>query len=106
MEIRRIFLFLVCFIQLMTMIKSEFKEKYGIIRSCHGWALNKLPSLKSFLRENATDYDVDVVYPGGDPVLQILDAYGNEIEKIDIADKSSDQLGQLLEEKGFGKIKY
>ena len=34
-------------------------------------------------------------------MLQILDAYGNEIEKIDIADKSSDQLGQLLEEKGF-----
>ncbi len=55
--------------------------------------------------DKVNDYDVDVVFPGGEPLLQIIDAYGNEMKKIPLSDKSVDEIIGILEENGFGKIK-
>ncbi len=67
--------------------------------------MNKHPFLKAFLRENATDYDIDVVFPGGDPVFTVLDAFGNELERTPLSDLKVPEIIKLIEDKGFGKLK-
>lgn len=51
------------------------------------------------------DYNVDVIYCGGDPVLFIMNKEGEEVEEIPLEDYSETQIAQLLEEKGFDRFK-
>jgi hypothetical protein len=66
--------------------------------------LNKLPEIKNFLQYDVQYYDVEVVFPGGDPIFCILDNYGNEIEQISLIKYKRDEIGKLIEEKGFKKF--
>ena len=100
-----IVLLLYSLIVLMSMIPMRTCEKtyYAVIKSCAGWRLNKLPELKKFLRDEIDSYPVEVVFPGGDPQLVIMDNEGNEIEEISLVNMKGDELAALLEKKGFNK---
>ena len=65
--------------------------------------MNKLPELKKFLRDEIDSYPVEVVFPGGDPQLVIMDNEGNEVEEISLVNMKGEQLAELLEKKGFHK---
>ena len=73
----------------------------AIIKTCSGWRLNSLPLVKSFLFFQAESYPVEVVYCGGDPRLALMDDKGNELEEIDISEMNEEQIGNLIESKGF-----
>ena len=88
-------MFLIVFIQ---------NKNFGIIKTCSGWRLNKLPEIKNFLKYDVQYYDVEVVYPGGDPIFCIIDNYGNEIEQISLINLKRDEIGELIEKKGFKKF--
>lgn len=79
----------------------------GLIESCSGWSLNKLPKLKAFLLEpNGVDLfkNVQVNFiPGRKAVLTIYKEGGEE-EKITLSDyDDTDRLHTLFLEKGFEK---
>lgn len=101
MRIQHIVLF---FFFLFVDIHAEYSERYGFIRSCSGCQLNKMPELKSFLKNNSTQYDIDVLYPGGEPCFAILNSMGEELERTPIGDLTAEQICQLIEEKGFSKL--
>ena len=95
------------FIILMSLLPKGMcyeKSYYAIIKSCAGWRLNHLPELKRFIREKVPEYPVEVVFPGGDPRLVIMDNEGNEVEEFAIADMTEAQLEQLFAEKGIKKF--
>lgn len=75
------------------------------IVSCSGWALNKLPELKSFLKDGeATSYiGVTVKYVHGrTAVMTIYDEQKNVVEKVDLhVIKSKKRLHDIMKEKGF-----
>ena len=98
-------LLLYSLIVLMSIIPIGTCEKtyYAVIKSCAGWRLNKLPELKKFLRDEIDSYPVEVVFPGGDPQLVIMDNEGNEVEEISLVNMKGDELAALLEKKGFNK---
>jgi len=79
-------------------------ELRGLIESCSGWALNKLPELKSFLKdgEAETYKGISIEYvPGRSATLTI---YENEIEKERIllsSYKKKKDMHALMVEKGF-----
>ena len=100
-----IVLLLYSLIVLMSIIPMRTCEKtyYAVIKSCAGWRLNKLPELKKFLRDEIDSYPVEVVFPGGDPQLVIMDNEGNEVEEISLVNMKGDELAALLEKKGFNK---
>ena len=60
--------------------------------------------MKSFLKNFAEDYPIEVVYCGVDPRFVIMDNKGNEIEEIQLQDKNEQQIVQLIESKGFYKL--
>ncbi len=60
--------------------------------------------MKSFLKNFADDYPIEVVYCGGDPRLVIMDSEGNEIEEIELDDKSEEEIIKIIESKGFEKF--
>ncbi len=62
--------------------------------------------MKSFLKNHADNYNIEVVYCGGDPRLVIMDTEGNEIEEIDLAEKDEQQIIDLVESKGFKKLEF
>ena len=45
-----------------------------------------------------------MVFPGGDPIFCIIDDYGNEIEEISLINLKRDEIGELIEKKGFKKF--
>ena len=47
---------------------------------------------------------MEVVFPGGDPQLVIMDNEGNEVEEFFIADMTEAQIEQLFAEKGIKKF--
>ena len=60
--------------------------------------------MKSFLKNFADDYAIEVVYCGGDPRLVIMDLEGNEIEEIELDDKNEEEIIKIIESKGFEKF--
>ena len=81
----------------------------GEIRSCSGWRLNGLPEVRRFIKDDPENHanlydDLKVNFISGHvPELFILDDEGNEIEKIDLAKYSTQELHDLLVGKGFKK---
>jgi len=73
------------------------------VESCSGWRLNKLPEVKKFIFEDLEQYE-DTIFkkiPGHIPELVLLDAEDNEIERIDLSEKSREQCNELLTSRGF-----
>jgi len=67
--------------------------------------LNRLPEVKKFLKEHIPDYDnvsVDWVH-GAPPVAYFYDSEGKQVESIDLARYSTNEIISLLAEKGFTK---
>ena len=60
--------------------------------------------MKSFLKNFADDYPIEVVFCGGDPRLVIMDLQGNELETIELEDKNEEEIKTLIESKGFQKF--
>ena len=60
--------------------------------------------MKTFLKNFADDYPIEVVYCGGDPRLVIMNLEGNEIEEIELDDKSEEEIIKIIESKGFEKF--
>ena len=98
-KIAYLFLFLLMF----ALIEGTEKSYYAIIKSCAGWKLNSLPEIKNFLMKKASDYPVEVVFPGGDPKLVIMDNNGDQVEEINLTTMSEKEIIDLLTQKGFGK---
>lgn len=50
-------------------IESTVISQKAEIKTCSGWALNRLPKVKDWINEQSADYkpDVEVKYVGGDP---------------------------------------
>lgn len=68
---------------LATILALTTATLHGRIESCSGWKLNKLPVLKSFLKDGeAESYrNVEVKYvPGKQAVLTIYEGEGEEVE--------------------------
>lgn len=85
-------------------IKYLTREKLrGVIHSCRGWRLNRLPQVKEFFNKYIRDYDVQLIYDGGDPRLIIYNSKGKEIENINLSSMNVEQLHKLLTKKGFKK---
>lgn len=59
--------------------------------------------MKNFLTIHAKDYQVEVIYSGGDPRLILLDIQEIQLEEIVLISMDENQIMQLLEEKGFGR---
>lgn len=78
----------------------------AVIESCNGWRLNRLPKVREFLRE-----DFEVLYdntkfkkiPGKSPILKLYNQHGEEVESMDIAHLSRQELNRIMEEKGIPK---
>lgn len=81
--------------------KVEFDQ--ALIQTCAGWRLNSLPDLKSFLQEQADDYDMEVVYPGGDPYL-ILMNQSRQVMRYKLTQIKKDDLLSLLSDLGIPKL--
>jgi len=79
----------------------------ALIQSCGGWALNKLPELKSFLKEpDGVDLykKVDVEFIPGRKAVMTIYQDGVENEKITLSDyNDKEKLHALFIEKGFQK---
>ena len=58
-----------------------------------------------FLIDKVADYNVEVIYSGGDPNLHVMDSKGNELEVYKLEKFNQIQIADLLESKGFGKFK-
>lgn len=86
---------------LTSLVNAEISGK---IESCSGWALNKLPQLKSFLKDGeAEEYqNVEVTFiPGRKAVLTIYES-GKEREKVTLSDISTKpEMHKLMVDKGF-----
>lgn len=89
----------------ITLIQSQ--DLIGKIESCSGWSLNKLPQLKSFLKDGeAESYQgVSVEYiHGRKAVLTIYNKNDEELEKITLSDyKTKEEMHALFQEKGKKK---
>ena len=79
----------------------------ALIQSCGGWALNKLPQLKSFLKEpEGVDLykQVEVEFIPGKKAILTVYKDGVEQEKITLSDyNDKEKLHALFMEKGFEK---
>ena len=64
--------------------------------------MNRLPEVKAFINNDADKYqDVEVKYIGGiDPRMLFLEN-GVETERIELAEKSRDEINDLLTSRGF-----
>ena len=60
--------------------------------------------MKSFFKNFADDYPVEIVFCGGDPRLVIIDDDGNELEEFDLDDYNEKQIIDLLESKNFTRF--
>ena len=80
------------------------KETYrGIIYSCSGWQLNRLPEVKNFIQNDLNHFNVEVQYIGGKPRLVIYSSSNKTIEEIQLAPYNRKQLNELFESKGLKK---
>ena len=98
------------FVVLLLSVSAFFGIKYlkreklrGVIHSCRGWRLNRLPQVKEFFNKHIQDYNVQLIYDGGDPRLIIYNSKEEEIEKINLSSMNIDQIHKLLTKKGFKK---
>ena len=82
-----------------------YNNKYiGILKTCSGWRLNHLPEIKEFIRTLSDEYPIEVVFPGGDPRLTIMNHGGEEIEEISLVNMNKIDIERLLNQKGFYKF--
>ena len=80
------------------------KERYtGIIYSCKGWQLNRYPEIKNFIKDDLKNFNVEVLYTGGEPRLVIYTSNKTEIETIKLAPYNRQQLNELFKSKGLKK---
>lgn len=104
--------FLLLIVTIAAVLASASGELHAAIESCSGWALNKLPNLKSFLKdgEAETYQNVKVTYiPGRKAVMTIYEGNSGDIyedmeekEKIVLSDyKTKEEMHALMVEKGF-----
>lgn len=102
-------MFRIILLLLATIIVANAQEDLsgirGLIQSCSGWALNRLPQLKSFLKEeNGVDQykNVEVQFISGRKAVLTIFNDGKEQEKITLSDyNDKDKLHALFAEKGF-----
>jgi len=100
--------FLGAFLLLLSLNLTEAGEISGLIVSCGGWSLGRLPSVKQFIKldvgKGAESYhNVKIEFVSGKkPILTIYDD-GVETEQIALAeyDGSVEELHALFREKGF-----
>ena len=88
----------------MTFLRQTQTQTAEIV-SCSGWALNKLPELKSFLKDGEAESYVGVTVKyvhGRTAVMTIYDDQKNVVEKVDLhVIKSKKRLHEIMKEKGF-----
>ena len=97
-----IFLFVsILFGTIIYYIKKERLK--GVIYSCRGWELNKLPEVKNFIKYDLKYFNVDIFYSGGKPRLVIYSSNKKEIETIDLSPYNRKQLFELFKLKGLKK---
>jgi len=60
--------------------------------------------VKSFLKNFADEYPIEVDFCGGDPRFVIMDAEGRELETIEIDLMEENEIKNLIESKGFKKF--
>lgn len=61
-----------------TRTRGELLSKKAIVQSCSGWALNRLPAVKAWLKERATvayPNTVEIKYVGGDPRVHFVSTF-------------------------------
>lgn len=56
------------------------------------------------MQTKVQEYNVEVVYCGGDPAFFIMNKEGLEVEEHPLDAFSEDEIAELLESKGFGKF--
>uniref|UniRef100_A0A914X4R2 Selenoprotein M n=1 Tax=Plectus sambesii TaxID=2011161 RepID=A0A914X4R2_9BILA len=73
------------------------------VESCSGCSLNRLHEVKRFIMEDLEKYENTVFKSihGRRPELILLDAQDNEIDRIELSDKSREQCNELLTSRGF-----
>jgi len=100
--------FLRAFLLLVSLNLTEAGEISGLIVSCGGWSLGRLPSVKQFIKLNVDEgaesyHNVKIEFVSGKkPILTIYDD-GVETEQVALAeyDGSVEALHALFQEKGF-----
>lgn len=90
---------------LILTLQSVVAHDYiGIIKTCSGWRLNSLPEVKNFLKGDADDYPIEVIFSSGDPVFILVDSEGKEIESHSLVHLKQNEIGLLISSKGFKKF--
>lgn len=100
----RLFLLVLTATALVSVVSSQIIT--GKIVSCSGWALNKLPELKSFLKGGeAEQYQgVEVEYVHGRKAVLTIFRDGEQLEEVTLSDyRSKTDMHALMVEKGFVK---
>ena len=79
-------------------------EIYGKIQSCHGWALDKKPELKSFIRYGGaiSFQNVEIEFQMGKRATLTIYHDGEEYEKVDLQDIETEaEMIQMMIDKEF-----
>lgn len=101
------FVLFTLFSLLFTLVNAELT---GTIESCSGWSLNRLPELRSFLKDGEAEFyrGVTVSYiPGRQAVLTIYESDNGTDdmvirEKVTLSDiPTKEEMHQLMKDKGF-----
>jgi len=74
------------------------------IESCAGWRLNKLPEVKQFIFEDFEKKYERTTFkrmPGKSPEMIFLNANGEELERVDIAKMTRQELNKFVQAKGI-----
>lgn len=78
-----------------------------VFQSCKGCSLNRLPEVKKFILNDAPNYEgVEVTFISGAPPELVLLGEGDvEVDRLPLSELNREQCNQLLQDKGFKKIK-
>lgn len=77
----------------------------GVVESCSGWRLNRLPEVRSFIFDDVPLFH-NVEFerkPGAPPNLYLLNKNDKKVETIDLSPLTREECNQLLLHKGFYK---
>ncbi|KOB71698.1 putative selenoprotein M [Operophtera brumata] len=75
------------------------------IETCRGCSLNRLPQVKQFVMQDATEYGrLDVHFiNGAPPELVVLGEGDKELERLALSHLDRNQCNELVQSKGFSK---
>lgn len=84
---------------------SDKRIAYAVIESCGGWRLNRLPEVKKFIFQDVplfhnVEFKQIAAAP---PDLVFLNKDKEEVERLDLSEKSQKECNQLLLDRGFYK---